>query len=99
MKIAFLMDCLESIDPEYETTSALMCEGNEIGHTFFFLEPHDVYIREDKVVARMYYITAPRGLSIRKYWRSGYFFCTSNYVLNNNQQLEITAKVTDKSIS
>jgi glutathione synthase len=53
MKIAFLMDPLESIQPENETTSHLMYECNERGHTVFFLEPHDVYIRRDQVVARM----------------------------------------------
>jgi glutathione synthase len=70
MKIAFLMDRLESIDPEYETTSALMYECNERGHTVYFLEPHDIYIRKDKVVARMRNITVPKGLSLKKYWRS-----------------------------
>ena len=53
MKIAYLMDPLESIQPETETTSHLMYECNERGHTVYFLEPHDVYIRGDQVVARM----------------------------------------------
>ncbi|MDX2508694.1 MAG: glutathione synthase [Desulfobacterales bacterium] len=70
MKIAFLMDRLESIAPEYETSSILMYECNERGHTVYFLEPHDVYIRKDTVVARMRNITVPKGLSIKKYWRA-----------------------------
>ena len=45
MKIAYLMDPLESIQPETETTSHLMYECNERGHTVYFLEPHDIYIR------------------------------------------------------
>ena len=45
MKIAFLMDPLENIQPETETTSHLMYECNERGHTVYFLEPHDIYIR------------------------------------------------------
>jgi len=53
MEIAFLMDRLESINPVCETTSHLMYECNQRGHTVFFLEPHDVYIRRDEVVARM----------------------------------------------
>ena len=70
MQIAFLMNRLESIDPVGETTSHLMYECNQRGHTVFFLEPHDVYIRRNEVVARMRNITVPRDLSMKKYWRS-----------------------------
>jgi glutathione synthase len=70
MNIAFLMDRLESIDPEKETTSHLMYECNQRGHTVFFLEPHDVYIRKNEVVARMRNITVSPGLSMKKYWRA-----------------------------
>jgi glutathione synthase len=70
MQIAFLMDRLDSIDPLNETTSHLMYECNQRGHTVFFLEPHDVYIRKNEVVARMRNITVPTNLSMKKYWRS-----------------------------
>jgi glutathione synthase len=70
MIIAFLMDSLESINPVNETTSYLMYECNQRGHTVYFLEPHDVYIRKDEVVARMRNITVPPDLSMKKYWRS-----------------------------
>jgi glutathione synthase len=70
MQIAFLMDRLDSIDPLTETTSHLMYECNQRGHTVFFLEPHDVYIRKNEVVARMRNITVPLDLSMKKYWRS-----------------------------
>ena len=70
MRIAFLMDSLESIDPVNETTSYLMYECNQRGHTVYFLEPHDVYIRKDEVVARMRNITVHPDLSMKKYWRS-----------------------------
>ncbi len=70
MEIAFLMDPLESISPVNETTSHLMYECNQRGHTVYFLEPHDVYIRGDEVVARMRNVTVERGLSIKKYWRA-----------------------------
>lgn len=70
MEIAFLMDKLESIDPENETTSYLMYECNQRGHTVYFLEPHDVYIRGNEIVARMRNITVAPALSMRKYWRS-----------------------------
>jgi glutathione synthase len=70
MNIAFLMDSLESINPENETTSYLMYECNQRGHTVYFLEPHDVYIRKDEVVARMRNVTVSHDLSMKKYWRS-----------------------------
>lgn len=69
MIIAFLMDRLETISPEMETTSHLMYECNQRGHTVYFLEPHDVYIRKNEVVARMRKVSAPPDLSMRKYWR------------------------------
>ena len=70
MNIAFLMDRLESINPMNETTSYLMYECNQRGHTVYFLEPHDVYIRKNEVVARMRNITVDRDLSMKQYWRS-----------------------------
>jgi glutathione synthase len=69
MHIAFLMDRLDSIDPENETTSHLMYECNQRGHSVYFLEPHDVYIRKNEVVARMRNITVPPDLSMKRYWR------------------------------
>ena len=68
MEIAFLMDSLESIDPHWETTSHLMYECNQRGHTVYFLEPHDVYIRDNSVVARMWNITVPCDLGLGEYW-------------------------------
>ena len=70
MEIAFLMDSLESIDPLMETTSHLMYECNQRGHTVYFFEPHDIYIRRGEVVARMRNITVLPDLSMKKYWRS-----------------------------
>ena len=69
MEIAFLMDSLESIDPLWETTSHLMYECNQRGHTVYFLEPHDVYIRNNRVVARMWNITVPPDLGMVEYWK------------------------------
>ena len=69
MHIAFLMDRLDSIEPQNETTSHLMYECNQRGHTVYFLEPHDIYIRDNKVVARMRNISVPPDLSMKKYWR------------------------------
>jgi len=73
MKIAFMMDRLESIEPIWETTSHLMYECNQRGHTVYFLEPHDIYIREGEVVARMRNISVAPDLSMKKYWRSSIY--------------------------
>ena len=70
MNIAFLMDRLGSIQPENETTSCLMYECNQRGHSVYFLEPHDIYIRKNELVARMRNISVQPDLSMKKYWRS-----------------------------
>ena len=69
MKIAFMMNRLETIQPEFETTSYLMYECNQRGYETFFLEPHDVYVREQKIVARMENITVPKNLPLDTYWQ------------------------------
>jgi glutathione synthase len=70
MEIAFLMDPLESIEPMWETTSHMMYECNQRGHTVYFLEPHDVYIRKDQVVARMRNITVAPDQPMDRYWQN-----------------------------
>ncbi len=70
MEIAFLMDPLGSINPVDDTTSHLMYACNQRGHTVYFLEPHDVYIRGGAVVARMRNVTVARDLSMTKYWQA-----------------------------
>jgi len=69
VKIAFVMDELRRIDPVWETTSHLMYECNERGHTVFFLQPHDLYIRNNQVVARMCNISVEHALSMEAYWK------------------------------
>ena len=69
MQIAFLMDKLEGIDPVYETTTALMYECNQRGHTVFFLEPHDIYVRGQQIVARMKNVTVRPDMPLADYWR------------------------------
>ncbi len=68
MEIAFIMDDLRLIDPAWETTSHLMYECNQRGHAVFFLEPHDIYIRDNEVVARMRNITVDTDLPLQTYW-------------------------------
>ena len=69
MVIGFIMDPLESINPINETTSHLMYECNQRGHTVFFMEPHDIYVRGSRLVARMHNVTAPRDLEMDLYWK------------------------------
>ncbi|MDD9300911.1 MAG: glutathione synthase [Desulfobacter sp.] len=70
MKIGFLMDELGRINPKWETTAYLMYECNQRGHSVFFLEPHDLYIRNNHVVARMRKITVDQDLGIEDYWQA-----------------------------
>lgn len=69
MQIAFVMDKLEAIDPAFETTASLMYECNQRGHSVFFLEPHDIYVRKQDVVARMKEITVAPNLDLQEYWK------------------------------
>jgi len=69
MEIGFLMDNLRQIDPVWETTACIMYECNQRGHSVYFLEPHDIYIRRNNVVARMRQITVEQNLSITSYWK------------------------------
>ncbi len=69
MKIGFIMDNLRQIDPIWETTAYLMYECNQRQHTVYFLEPHDVYVRDNEVVARMRNISVQPDLSIEDYWK------------------------------
>ncbi len=69
MNIAFLMDRPETIDPEYETTSRIMYECDRRGHSVFFLEPHDIYVRAQTVVARMDPVRISGDLSLKEYWQ------------------------------
>lgn len=69
MKIAFMMNRLETINPEFETTSHLMYECYQRGFDVFFLEPHDIYVRAQKIVARMDSLKVPQGLPLHLYWQ------------------------------
>jgi glutathione synthase len=70
VEIAFIMDPLESVDPQLETTTALMAECNNRGHEVYFLGAHDLYVRANRVIARMWRVTVPRGLGGQAYWEA-----------------------------
>jgi len=69
MKIAFLRDPLVDIDPNTETTLLLMYECYRRGHQVFFLEFHDLYIRDNRVMGRMHEIISAPGLDLLAYWQ------------------------------
>ncbi|MCG8567341.1 MAG: glutathione synthase [Desulfobacterales bacterium] len=68
MEIAFLMDDLRLINPLWESTAHLMYECNQRGHTVYFLEPHDIYIRNNELVARMRNISTAPDMELTRYW-------------------------------
>ena len=68
MKIGFIMDDVRRIAPQWETTAYLMHECNQRGHTVYFLQPHDLYIRNNNVVARMLDISVAPDLELKDYW-------------------------------
>jgi len=70
MKIGFFMDDLRQIDPQWETTAHIMYECNQRKHSVFFLEPHDLYIRDNAVVARMRNISVESDLGLEAYWQA-----------------------------
>ena len=90
MRIAFMMDPLAPIDPIWETTSWLMYEANQRGHSVFFLEPHDVYVRGSKLVARMHDVTVEKGLEMPAYWQAvTACACKEGLVFEDIEQLDV----------
>jgi glutathione synthase len=69
MKIAFMRDSWKDIDPHTETTLLLMYECYRRGHQVFFLEFHDLYIRDSRVMGRMHEIVTKPGLKLLDYWQ------------------------------
>jgi len=67
MKTAFLMDKPDSIDSLHDTTLHLMYECSQRGFTVYFLEAHDIYIRDNEVMSRLHKITASQNLSMKDY--------------------------------
>jgi glutathione synthase len=70
MKIAFLRDPIQDIDPSSETTLLLMYECNRRGHQVFFLEFHDLYVRDSRVMGRMHEIISAPDLDLYAYWQN-----------------------------
>lgn len=77
MRIAFMRGELGHIDPDTETTLSLMYECYLREHQVYFLQAHDLYVRDNAVVGRMHEIVAPTGLSLRDYWKTA-IACVEN---------------------
>jgi glutathione synthase len=69
MKIGFLMDPLEQIEPSKDTTSHLIYECNQREHECYFLEPHDLYIKSNRIRARMKTIATKKDLPLDRFWQ------------------------------
>ncbi len=69
MKIAFLMDPLQELDPLRDTTSHLIYECLQRRHETYFLEPHDLYVKSNRIRARMKQLEAEPGRSRQETWR------------------------------
>jgi len=90
MKIAFLRDPMKDIDPNTETTLLLMYECYRRGHQVFFLEFHDLYIRDNRVMGRMHEIISAPGLDLLAYWQSA-IDCVENDKLGFEEVSELDA--------
>ena len=63
------MDKPDSINPLHDTTLHLMYECSQRGFVVYFLEAHDIYIRDNEVMSRLHKINASQNLSMKDYWR------------------------------
>lgn len=53
MKIGIIMDSIDDISVEKDTTFALMLEAQERGYEIFYMEPHGVWLQDDLIWGRM----------------------------------------------
>jgi len=84
------MDPLETINPLFETTSHLMYESYRRGHLVFFLESHDLYIRNNRVLGRVREIRVTPGLALEEYWPAA-ISCVSeeNVAFESIEELDV----------
>ena len=68
MKFAFVMDPIERINPEKDTTFVLMLEAQERGHENFYLELKDLFVRDGIPFGHMAQVQVRRG---KKYYTLG----------------------------
>ena len=61
---------MKDIDPNTETTLLLMYECYRRGHQVFYLEFHDLYVRDSRVMGRIHEIVSDPGLDLLAYWQT-----------------------------
>lgn len=66
LKMAFIMDPVESINTEKDTTFVLMLEAQARGHEVWYLELRDLFVKENKAFGNATSITLERSESFYK---------------------------------
>lgn len=66
LKMAFIMDPVESINTEKDTTFVLMLEAQARGHEVWYLELRDLFVKENKAFGNATSITVERRESFYK---------------------------------
>ncbi len=57
LKIGFVMDPIQDIHPQKDTTLALMLEAQALGHTIYYITPQDIWLEQNIVQAKMHSLT------------------------------------------
>jgi glutathione synthase len=66
LKMAFIMDPVESVNTEKDTTFVLMLEAQARGHEVWYLELRDLFVKENKAFGNATSITLERSESFYK---------------------------------
>ena len=66
LKMAFVMDPVETINTEKDTTFVIMLEAQARGHEIWYLELKDLFVKEDKAFCNATQITLERSESFYK---------------------------------
>ena len=73
LKMAFIMDPVESINTEKDTTFVLMLEAQARGHEVWYLELRDLFVKENKAFGNATSITLERSESFYKLGKTDTF--------------------------
>ncbi|OGW85905.1 MAG: glutathione synthase [Omnitrophica bacterium RIFCSPHIGHO2_02_FULL_46_11] len=68
LKIAFIMDPMEKLSLEWDNSMAIMLEAQRRGHQILYIEPGDLFVRNDRVFAdvRQVHVSRTSGFRILK---------------------------------
>jgi glutathione synthase len=70
LKMAFIMDPVETINTEKDTTFVLMLEAQARGHEVWYLELRDLFVKENKAFGNATSITLEKSESFYKFGKS-----------------------------